>query len=307
MDRRVNAPWDRAIDRADQLGGAIGHDQLRAEGLSRSAIGRRLGRQLFVRHEGVYALGRRELTPYGEAWAAALAVGGRGGLALGSAAAILGAAPWPSTPHVLVVGGPLELDGVTVRRTRTLHPDEIVESRSGLRHTVWHRTITDLAARSSVSELQSVLDALDRREALDLLMLEEAIRRARGRAGLRKLHRALVPFTSIPHAEYHSLLERFSAVVLHGAGLGDHEIQGAVALPDGRTIHVDVLFRRAGVAVEIDGRSSHDRAVQWGIDKERDRELQKLGFVVLRFTWHDVRDRPEVVIRDLRAVLARRP
>lgn len=217
----------------------------------------------------------------------------------------MGLTEWPAVPSVLVVGGPLRLHGVHVRRTRTLHDDDVVETGL-LRHTAWHRTVTDLAARSSVADLQTVLDRLERKRMLDLAILDEAIRRARGRRGLRKLHRALVPFTSIPQAQYDSLLERFSAVVLHDAGLGDHEVQGRVTLGNGRTIRIDVLFRAARVAIEVDGRSSHDRSVQWGIDKERDRELQKLGYVVLRFTWHDVRDRPEMVVRDIRAVLAAR-
>jgi hypothetical protein len=296
--------WRRATARAESQGGAITHDQLIEAGLSSSAITRRCASgDLHPRHIGVYALGRPGLTPYGETWAATLAAGDRGAAMCWSAAAILGVASPPSRPQLLVVGGPLRLDGVTVRRTRRLHPDEVYEDANGLRFTWWPRMVTDLAARSSVAQLQSVLDGLERRELLDLETMAQAIRRARGRHGLRKLRRALEPYTTIPDAEYDSLLERLSAMILHPAGLGDHEVQGKVTLSDGRTIRVDILFRRLGLAVEMDGRRSHGRASQWGVDKHRDRELQKLGISVLRFTWQDVKFRPEMVVRDTRTVL----
>lgn len=299
------AAWRRATARAESQGGAITHEQLIAAGLSSSGITRRCASgDLHPRHIGVYALGRPGLTPHGETWAATLAAGERGAAMCWSAAAMMQVAPWPPRPQLLVVGGPLRLDGVTVRRTRTLHPDEVSLDESGLRFTWWPRMVTDLAARSSVAQLQAVLDGLEHRKLLDLETTAQAIRRARGRHGLRKLTRALEPYTTIPDAEYHSLLERLSAMILHPAGLGDHEVQGAVTLSDGRTIRVDILFRELRLAVELDGRRSHGRSSQWGIDKHRDRELQKLGYRVLRFTWQDVKFRPETVLRDIRAVLA---
>jgi very-short-patch-repair endonuclease len=251
----------------------------------------------------VYALGRPGLGPYGEAWAAALAAGDRGALTGWSAAALMSLAEWPRRPELLVVGGSLRLHGARVLRTRSLAPDEIIEDAAGLRFTAWPRTVTDLAARSSVAELQTVLDALDRRGLLHLPTLHAAIRRACGREGLPKLRRALEPFTTLPDADYRSLLERFGAMLLRSRALAEHEVNGPVDLPSGRRIHVDVLFRDAMVAVEIDGRDSHDRAVQFGIDRERDRELQKLGYRVLRFTWEDVMPNPRRVIRDIRALL----
>lgn len=285
----------------------IAYAQLTSAGLSSSAIGRRIARRdLTRRHEGVYAVGRPGLTPYGEAWAAALAAGRRGALAGWSAAAATDLAPWPAMPRIVVIGGPLDLRDVITRRTRSLPADDVHEGEGGLRFTSWPRTVTDLAAHASIAELQTVLDRLEGRDMLDLAVLAEAMKRARGRAGIKKLRRALAPYTSIPAGDYQSLLERFSAMVLHADGLGKHQTQAAITLPSGRTIHVDVLFRKAMVVVEVDGRSSHDRSSQFVIDRERDRELQKLGYIVLRFTWHDVKHRPQVVVRDIRACLTAR-
>jgi hypothetical protein len=274
--------------------------------VSRTGIDRERGRgHLHDRHLGVYALGRPRLTAYGEAWAAVLAAGERGVLTRWSAAAAIGAAAVPARPQIVVVGGPLRLRGVDVFRTRRLHRDEIAVDDAGLRRTRWPRTVTDMAAGSSIRELQGVLDRLDRAGHLDLATLDAAITRGRGRRGMRKLHRALEPFTSIPDADYRSMLERFSAMVLHPAGLSDHEVNGPVRLGDGQKIHVDILFRSARLAIEVDGRDSHTRAAQFAVDRRRDRELQKLGYRVLRFSWHDVVHRPHVVLRDIRTFLRR--
>lgn len=271
-------------------------------------IGTRVSRgDLHRRHTAVYALGPRpRLAPYGESWLAALAAGDRGGLGGWSAVAAVGAADWPTRPEILVAGGPLDVPGVTVLRTRTLDPADIYADAAGLRFTWWPRTLTDLAAHASVAELQGVLDGLERRGLLDLPQLDAAIRAARGRAGLAKLRRALVPYDTIPEAEYLSLLERFGALLLAAGDLPPHEMNGPVRLGDGTTIRVDILFRGPRVAMELDGRDSHDRSLQFATDRERDRELQKLGYLTPRFTWQDVRDRPGRVLGDLRALIAGR-
>lgn len=77
-------------------------------------------------------------------------------------------------------------------------------------------------------------------------------------------------------------------------------------LGSGVLVHVDLLFADPGIAVEVDGRASHDRAREFELDRERDREMLKLGIVTLRFVWWDVRRRPGIVPRDVLAVAAGR-
>lgn len=306
-DRRSDdtaTPWRAAIARAERQGGAIEFRQLLACGISQSGVlRRRVNGTLHERHHGVYALGRPTLDAFGEAWAAVLAARGRGVLTRWSALAHVGAWPWPARPQLLVVGGPLHLGGVDVHRTRRLAPDEIAADPSCLRCTWWPRTIIDLAARSSIAELQDALNALERRKLLHVPLLEQAIVHARGRRGLRKLRSALEPWTTIPDADYRSLLERFSAMLLRRRDLPPHEVNGPVRLANGAVIRVDLLFRDARLAVEVDGRDSHTRGEQFAIDRWRDRELQKLGFHVLRFTWQDIRRHPKRVLDDITAFL----
>jgi hypothetical protein len=267
-----------------------------------SAIAWRCTRgDLWRRHRGAYVLGRASLTAFGENCAAALAVGARGALGHWSAAAALGAGAWPTMPQLVLLGGGVDLDGVEIHRTRALPESDISTNSTGIRATWWPRTTVDLAERCAPAELQTLLDRFERLSLLDVDVLQQAM--TTGRRGLPKLHRALEPFTTIPTAEYLSLLERFAASILHPAGI-DAEVNGRVALLDGASIRVDLLLRAQRVAIEVDGRDSHDRTGQFVTDRWRDRELQKLGFRVLRFTWHDVMYRPQHVLRDVRETLA---
>jgi len=92
-------------------------------------------------------------------------------------------------------------------------------------------------------------------------------------------------------------------MVLRPAGFTDYEVNGKVTLANGQTIRVDILLRKARVAIEVDGRDSHDRTLQFSTDRWRDRELQKIRYRPLRFPWQDVMYRPAQVLRDICDVL----
>lgn len=65
---------------------------------------------------------------------------------------------------------------------------------------------------------------------------------------------------------------------------------------------VDLLVERT-VVVELDGRSYHSDEVAFATDRRRDRGLALAGYVVLRFTYHEVMFGREKVVADvLRAV-----
>lgn len=308
----------RIADLASGQGGVVARFQLIREGVGDQAIARRVADGTLVpMHRGVYAAGHRALTPYGATWAALLAcVPTRSDrhatttprVAAGgwNAAALLGVAAWPARPQIVVRGKSRRLDGVIVRSTRSLPARDLRRDRSGLIFTALPRTVTDLAIHASIAELQSVLDRAERRGILDVAAIEARLGESGGRGGHRKLRTALEPWTTISDADYRSLLERFSAMVLAPAGLPPHETNGSFTLGNGRAILIDIVFRGALLAIEVDGRSVHDRAIQSEGDKARDRELQKLGWVILRFTWRDIRDRPDMVLADIRTILEAR-
>ena len=68
----------------------------------------------------------------------------------------------------------------------------------------------------------------------------------------------------------------------------------------------DVLWRERRLVVELDGYAYHSSRASFAADRRRDRELQRRGFVVLRFTYQEITDEPDAVASALLAHLARR-
>ena len=56
--------------------------------------------------------------------------------------------------------------------------------------------------------------------------------------------------------------------------------------------------------VETDSYAFHGDPATWAKDIGKTNELQLLGYVVLRFTWFDVTERPTWVIGEIRRALA---
>jgi hypothetical protein len=266
----------------------------------------------WIRHHGVYAIGRPDLTPYGEGWAAYLATRGRGRTAhvraLGgrSALATIGVCAPPRLPLVVVENAEIAVPGVITVRTRELPREDLLVDPAGLCCTAWPRALLDIAPRSSVAELEDALARLADRGLLDLDVIDARLDDAgRGRHGVAKLRRALEPYRGLTPGEHRSLLERLADHALSAAGLPRPEINGPVVLPNGRTVFVDLLMREQRIAIEVDGRAFHERIAAFESDRVRDRQLQRLGFNVPRFTWWEVKRRPQVLVSDVGALLRR--
>ena len=77
-------------------------------------------------------------------------------------------------------------------------------------------------------------------------------------------------------------------------------------LEDGERTTVDVLFRDAWVAVELDG-GVHESRRHFHTDRRKSRRLEALyGLVVFRVTEEDLAERADELARDLHATIARR-
>lgn len=293
------APYGHVVSRRRLLRRGVTADQI--EALLRRG-------DLWPLYPGVYAVGRRDVPDHGRAWAAILATRGHGpvqhrrALARRSAAALLGAGEVPPRPEIVVVGAVLDVSGIDIRRTRRLEPDEVRVDALGLPCTDWARTTVDLAGVLSRRELDQHLDRSDRARLVDLPAVDRALDRARGRRGTGVLRDALDLYREVPDAVFLSRLERLAHRVLVPAGIPRPEVNGRVDLPGGRSVRVDLLLRDHLLAIELDGRD-HARGDQFRVDRWRDRELQKLGYRVLRFTWADVVQAPAVVIADVRRLL----
>jgi hypothetical protein len=124
----------------------------------------------------------------------------------------------------------------------------------------------------------------------------------RGRRGcgvLRRILEARDPGSAPPGSAFEA---KMLALVRSG-GLPDpvlqHEISGS-----GWLSFVDLAWPAQRVAVECDGLAHHfgRQRLQW--DDTRQNRLVLLGWTVLRFTWQDVADRPDLVLTQIRDALA---
>jgi len=71
-------------------------------------------------------------------------------------------------------------------------------------------------------------------------------------------------------------------------------------------LEVDVVWRDAQVAVELDGRDPHGTAIAFERDRERDRILQAAGWRVVRITFRQMRVGRDALVADLHRLLGAR-
>ena len=77
-------------------------------------------------------------------------------------------------------------------------------------------------------------------------------------------------------------------------------------LPDGRTVHPDLVWPEARLAVEVDHVTWHGGRIESTYDKWRDRQMRLPGWEVDRVTDADICKRPVGTVRDLSALYALR-
>jgi len=189
--------------------------------------------------------------------------------------------------------------GVTVRRNHDL-ADSHITTRDGLRVTTVERTVVDMARFCSVSHLSDVLRSLilDKRVDLDLLVaIRDSVAR-RGRPGskvLREVTSELVDGS--PHVA--SKLEALGRALLLEADCG--RFLSEFPLPWDRTRRFDDAYPDERVAIEWDSRRWHTRNQEFDRDRARDNAVVIHGWKLLRFTWHDVANRPGHVVATVRA------
>lgn len=67
---------------------------------------------------------------------------------------------------------------------------------------------------------------------------------------------------------------------------------------------VDLLFEQRRVVVEVDGWRSHRSHDAFVSDRRRQNKLVAAGYQVLRFTWDDLVNDPDDVVRQVLAAVA---
>jgi very-short-patch-repair endonuclease len=176
---------------------------------------------------------------------------------------------------------------------------EEITSLAGIPVTSARRTLLDLCGKKHPRR-ERALDQALRDEIVSLRQIWRLYEKewARGRRGIAILRDLLVERTP-GQAPTQSELEDMLARIIREAGLPGPERQYEVALPSG-TKYIDFAYPALLLAIETDGYAWHGDREAFDRDRERDNELQTLGWRVLRFTYTMLRWEPERVVDMIR-------
>ncbi len=280
MRARERTPTrDGLLERADRQLGLLRYDDLRAAGLGRSAIGRRVAAGRLTRiHHCVYAFGHTCLTDEARWLAALWACDSSAALSHLSAAAYHRWLPVdPTAPiHVSTTKSLRSRPGIIVHRVRRLERIDCFHAHP-LTVTTVPRTLLDLADLLPWPAYRGIAD---RAGGLRLDKLADARERAPGRRGAPLVRRLLEADDAHTRSEFERRYLAFARA--HG-----------LPRPDGVNVRVaghlvDCLYEDAKLALELDGRAYHERRDQMRADRRRDSDLQIAGYRVLRLLWDDL-------------------
>jgi very-short-patch-repair endonuclease len=253
--------------------------QLIGLGLSAAAIDHRVrAGKLVVIHRGVYAVGHAALSDRAHLRAALMAGGPTASISHRPAAALhrLALSMPPFAEITVTRRGPRTRPGLVVHTTRVPPDIRIVD---GLRVTGPLRTLRDLARAPDIERLCA--------EALVLKLVTQDELDA---AGI--LPRGVA-------APTRSALERRFLAVIRDAGLPRPAVNAVV-----EGYMVDFAWPAERVIVETDGWAAHGHRAAFERDHRRDADLAAAGWVVLRFTWRQLRERPMWVASRVAQTLA---
>lgn len=297
--KRVQGSAASAWSLARRQHGVITRRQLLELGFTSKAIEHRLAAgRLHRAYWGVYAVGRPQVSRKGGWMAAALASGPGTVLNHESAAALWGLPDRERGRIRLAVPrsrSPRNPGLVVHRRHNGVFAD--ATTCDGIPVTSVVRTLIDLATRSTMAEIETLVNQADRLDLVHPEPLRRALEPLAGEPGAPILRRTLDRRTfTLTDSE----LERRFLPIARRAGLPKPETQ--VHLNGYR---VDFYWRDLRLVVETDGLRYHRTAAQQARDRLRDQAHMAAGDQSLRFTHAQIRYEPGAVERTMAAVAGR--
>lgn len=202
---------------------------------------------------------------------------------------LLGVDVLPPGPPVLEVvvprGAPVPRRAEVRARTAAVPPeDRHVLPTSGLRCLRPVRAAADLLRMLPLTEAVVVADAVQHARLMTPEDLATELGRHAGLRGVRRAHQAL----ALSDRRAESPPETRLRVALVAAGLAPVP-QYDVVVGGRHLARVDLAFPDRRIAVEYDGRAVHEREDVFVRDRQRQNDLVRAGWLVLRFTAADLR------------------
>ncbi len=278
----------------------MSHRQLLDLGLSAEAIRHRIARgRLHPKARGVYAVGRPELSRWGELMVGVLTSRGVVAVSHDTGTELWGVRRREVGPIHLSVPGtaPHRRRNVIVHRRRVLTPDRIAV-RHGIPVTALPLTLIDVAAQGmSERQLEAAINQTDALDLLDPPALRAELAALAGQPGVARLRELLDRHTfRLTDSE----LERMFLRLVRRAGLPEPQTQRYAS-----GWRVDFIWPGLGLVVETDSLRYHRTPAQQNRDYERDHAHRLAGLWPLRFTHFQIARLPRHVLRTLRAEVLR--
>jgi very-short-patch-repair endonuclease len=277
--------------------GVISRSQAIAAGMSTDQVDRRLRKGRWKRlHPCVYFLADREFTMRARIHAAVLWVGEDA--TLSGVAAAWWHQLWGVTPSTIDVTVPLRQSGRSRGKIRIRRRELDWLDRAHL-DGLWVTNVALTVLEAAVAlggRGQQLLDrALQRR--VRFADVAQAYSRNLGRRGSKAAGDLLRSCADRAASEGERVIIR----LLRAAGITGW-VRGYWV--DG--CELDIAFPVLRVAVEVDGWAWHIDVERFRRDRRKQNVLELAGWLVLRFTWHDLTERPEQVVAEIKAALAHR-
>lgn len=210
----------------------------------------------------------------------------------------------PARPHLLLPHHQrVRIDVGFVRRSRHLGPDDVRNSDGIVVLTPTFWLISE--ARDCADDDHLLAKAIDARQRRLLVYEDVGARldtmpRVPGRARLLRVMRRLAADGS------DSVFEARVRERLRDAGLAPSAGPVAAATVDGRTVHFDITFTDARVAIECVGHMAHRTRAQLNRDARRENAVARTGgWIVLKLTWDRFLHDWDGFLRELRHALTR--
>jgi very-short-patch-repair endonuclease len=277
--------------------GVVTRAQLLGAGITVDEIAQRIRSGALLReHRGVYRVGHRAPSVEARYLAAVLAAGEGACLSGRAAAHMYGLIKGPPPPPHVTTPHKRRIDGVTVGRTR-LDPRDATTYR-GIPSTTVPRTLTDLAADSSLDALARACHEAAVRFKTTPADVDAALRRRRRCPGAPKLQKILHGDAAVTLS---ALEKRFLEL------LREHGLPMPQANRPAGSHYVDCRWPSRRLTVELDSYRFHSSRHAWEQDRRREREARARGDEIRRYTWGDVFEEPDAMLAELGALLACSP
>lgn len=305
---RSDQDFQRLQALAATQGGVVSPADLDACGFSAKAVRHRVNEGTWHRVGGAVVL-----APRGHG------VGGGNDLALSwilrftfgpqtriSGAVALRRARWhlPHETHIVVLRDKpnFGLSGVTILR----RPEaDVSPGGTGLRFVTAREALADCLTVLPPGAAADVLDsALQKRYVSPETIAEDLQSRVgRGRLNATGLRGLLARATSGSRSEAEQKMARLLPRSGTGPWIPNHPLLDAA----GRVIaEIDFAHVELRIAIEVDGRAFHSDRTSFERDRWRQNALIVSGWLVLRFTWEQITQRPHEVIAVIQAAVAQR-